>query len=142
VSRVKDCKIIDLPKINDRQGNLTFVEGNRHLPFDVQRVFYIYDVPSGADRGAHAHKTLHQFLVCISGSFDVRVDDGVEQGTFSLNRPWRGLHVPPMIWASEVNFGPGTICLVLASAPFDEKDYYRDYQGFLEAARGSRARSL
>jgi hypothetical protein len=141
VSRVGDCAIIDLPKIDhtagDRQGNLTFVEGGRHVPFDVRRVFYIYDVPSGADRGAHAHKTLHQFLVCLQGSFEVQVDDGVEKRLFALNRPWRGLHVPPMIWASEMNFAPGTICLVLASAPFDAADYIRDYPAFLAAAQGS-----
>jgi hypothetical protein len=138
VSRIDACKYLDLPKINDRQGNLTFVEGDHHVPFDVQRVFYIYDVPSGADRGAHAHRTLHQVLVCISGSFDVLVDDGFEQATFTLNRPWRGLHVPPMIWASEASFAPGTVCLVLTSAPFDEKDYIREHQVFLQAVGSPR----
>ena len=135
MSDIDDCKIIEVPKINDRQGNLTFVEGQRHIPFEVRRVFYIYDVPSGAGRGAHAHRTLHQFLVCISGSFDVEVDDGRRRTSFHLNRPWKGLHVPPMLWASEVNFDPGTVCLVLASAPYEEKDYFRDYQTFLTAAK-------
>lgn len=131
---VDSCVLIDLPKIADPRGNLTFIEGNQHVPFDVRRVFYLYDVPTGSDRGAHAHRSLHQFLVCLSGSFDVALDDGRDRRTVHLNRPWNGLHVPPMIWASEVNFDPGSVCLVLASDRYDEADYIRDYDAFLAAA--------
>jgi hypothetical protein len=122
--------LLTLPKITDPRGNLTFIEGGRHVPFGVRRVFYLYDVPTGSDRGAHAHRALHQFLVCLSGSFDVALDDGRENRLVHLNRPWVGLHVPPMIWASEVHFDPGTVCLVLTSAPYDEADYVRNYEDF------------
>lgn len=132
---INECKIVELPKIVDARGNLTFIEGNNHIPFDVKRVFYLYDVPTAADRGAHAHKELHQFLVCLSGSFDVSIDDGSTKDIVHLNRPWKGLHIPPMIWASEINFDPGSICLVLASALYDENDYYRDYSLFLAALK-------
>ena len=132
---INDCKLVELPKIVDARGNLTFIEGNNHIPFDVKRVFYLYDVPTAADRGAHAHKELHQFLVCLSGSFDVSIDDGSTKDIIHLNRPWKGLHIPPMIWASEINFDPGSICLVLASALYDENDYYRDYSLFLAALK-------
>jgi hypothetical protein len=132
---IKNCQIIELPKIVDARGNLTFIEGNNHVPFDVKRVFYLYDVPTAADRGAHAHKALHQFLVCLSGSFDVSIDDGSSKDIIHLNRPWKGLHIPPMIWASEINFDPGSICLVLASALYDESDYYRDYSLFMDAVK-------
>lgn len=131
---VEQCVLVDLPKITDPRGNLTFVEGGRHVPFDVRRVFYLYDVPTGSDRGAHAHRALHQFLICLSGSFDVALDDGRQRRSVHLNRPWLGLHVPPMIWASEVNFDPGSVCLVLASDLYDEADYIRDYDAFLAAA--------
>ncbi|WP_020069841.1 sugar 3,4-ketoisomerase [Paraburkholderia caledonica] len=130
-----DCKIIDLPKIADPRGNLTFMEGRRHIPFDIKRVFYIYDIPTGGSRGAHAHKELHQFLICLSGSFDVALDDGTDKKTIRLNRPWQGLHIPPMIWAAELNFDPGSVCLVLASMAFNESDYYRDYDQFLAALK-------
>lgn len=130
-------RLIELPKISDPRGNLTFVEGGHHVPFDVRRVFYIYDVPAGTDRGAHAHRALHQFLVCLSGSFDVALDDGHARRTVHLNRPWQGLHVPPMVWASEVNFDPGSVCLVLASDVYDESDYFRDYDAFLAAVHHS-----
>lgn len=134
---IEDCRMIDLPKITDPRGNLTFIEGSRHVPFDIKRVFYLYDVPTGEDRGAHAHKELHQFLVCLAGSFDVSIDDGISKRTIHLNRPWKGLHIPPMTWASQVNFDPGSVCLVLASAPYMETDYYRDYDQYL-VARGLR----
>jgi len=137
MSRLEDCVVIDLPKVTDRQGNLTFLEGGRHIPFDVQRIFFIYDVPSGAGRGAHAHRTLHQFLVCLSGSFEVELDDGRRTTTVRLNRPWRGLHVPPLIWASEINFDPGTVCLVLASAHYDESDYIRNHEAFLATVQSA-----
>ncbi len=128
---VEELTITELPKRSDVRGNLTFIEAERHVPFEVKRVFYLYDVPTAAGRGAHAHRELHQFLVCLSGSFDVEMDDGTRQRTIHLNRPWLGLHVPPMIWASEVNFDPGSVCLVLTSDYFDEADYIRDYNAFL-----------
>lgn len=130
---ISASQVIDLPKIHDPRGNLTFVEGYKHIPFEIKRVFYLYDVPTGEDRGAHAHKELHQFLICLSGSFDVAMDDGLSRATVHLNRPWRGLHIPPMIWSSEVNFDPGSVCLVLASDAYKEEDYYRNYDDYLEA---------
>lgn len=133
---IDDCRLLELPRIADVRGNLTFIEGNRHAPFAIERVFYLYDVPTGADRGAHAHREQHQFLICLSGSFDVALDDGKQRRVVHLNRPWHGLHIPPMIWAAEVNFDAGTVCLVLASAKFLEDDYIRDYGDFL-ALRGS-----
>lgn len=131
---IENCTLIELPKISDPRGNLTFIEGNHHIPFEIKRVFYLYDVPTGADRGAHAHKQLHQFLICLSGSFDVSLDDGGQKKTVHLNRPWHGLHIPPMIWAAEVNFDPGSVCLVFASDKYDEADYIRDYAQFLSIA--------
>lgn len=133
--RIEDCRIYELPRICDVRGSLTFVESDHQVPFKIERVFYLYDVPTGEDRGAHAHKALHQFLICLHGSFDVMLDDGTAKTKVHLNRPWQGLHVPPMIWAAEQNFDPGSLCLVLASAPYDESDYYRDYGQFL-AAKG------
>lgn len=132
---VNDCRVVSLPKISDPRGNLTFIEGSKHIPFEIKRLFYLYDVPTEEGRGAHAHRTLHQFLVCLSGSFDVAVDDGEFQATVHLNRPWKGLHVPPMIWAAEVNFDPGSVCLVLASDLYKEDDYIRDYDIFLSLVR-------
>lgn len=130
-STINDCKFVALPKVNDPRGNLTFIEGNKHIPFDIKRVFYLYDVPTEESRGAHAHHNLHQFLICLSGSFDVAIDDGEFQATIHLNRPWKGLHIPPLIWAAEVNFDPGSVCLVLASESYNEDDYIRDYGQFL-----------
>jgi dTDP-4-dehydrorhamnose 3,5-epimerase-like enzyme len=129
--KIKDCVRIDLPRKIDVRGSLTFIEGNNHIPFDIKRVFYLYDVPTAEGRGAHAHRELYQFLICLSGSFDVAVDDGTEQATIHLNRPWQGVLIPPMIWASEVNFDPGSVCLVLASMAYDEADYIRDHGQFL-----------
>ncbi|MES2857692.1 MAG: FdtA/QdtA family cupin domain-containing protein [Pseudomonadota bacterium] len=128
---VEDCKVIELPKFADPRGNLTFVEGEHHVPFPIKRLFYIYDVPTAASRGAHAHRDQHQFLICLSGSFDVEIDDGRDKRMVHLNRPWKGLHVPPTIWAAEVNFDPGTLCLVLASDVFSEADYIREYDAFI-----------
>ncbi|QBP73989.1 WxcM-like domain-containing protein [Herbaspirillum huttiense] len=136
-STINDCKVFALPKITDPRGNLTFLEGSKHLPFDIKRVFYLYDVPTEESRGAHAHRQLHQFLICLSGSFDVAVDDGEFQATVHLNRPWKGLHIPPMIWAAEINFDPGSICLVLASDTYDEGDYIRNYDEFLSLSKQS-----
>jgi hypothetical protein len=129
------CRLMDLPKISDPRGNLTFLESFKHLPFQIQRVFFIYDVPTGADRGAHAHRELQQALICLSGSFNVNLDDGKAQKTFHLNRPWQALYVPPMVWGWESDFDPGSVCLVLASAPFNESDYIRDHGDFLLASR-------
>ena len=136
LSSIDDCLVLELPKIADVRGNLTFIEGERHVPFPIKRVFYLYDVPTGADRGAHSHREQHQFLICLSGSFDVQLDDGKQTRTVHLNRPWKGLHVPPMIWAAEVNFDAGTVCLVLASDEFSEADYIRDYQEFISLRAG------
>lgn len=133
---LSDCRIIELPKIPDHRGNLTFIEGEKHIPFPIKRVFYVYDVPGGASRGAHAHRELEQFLICVSGALDVYLDDGYEKRTVHLNRANEGLYIPPMIWASEGNFDTGTVYLVLASRPYDESDYYRDYDQFLAAVRG------
>lgn len=135
MSRIENCRIIDLPKITDPRGNLTFLEGGRHIPFEIKRVFYLYDVPTSEGRGAHAHKQLHQFLICLSGSFDVQLDDGNEQRVVHLNRPWKGLHIPPMIWASEVNFDPGSVCLVMASDVYKESDYIRNRDEFLKTVK-------
>lgn len=133
-----DCRLIDLPKIHDQRGNLTFVESNVHIPFDIQRVYYLYDVPGGADRGAHAHRNLHQFIVAMSGSFDVVLDDGRESHRFHLNRSYFGLYVCPMMWRYLDNFSSGAVCMVLASAKYDETDYIRERTQFLSET-GSRS---
>lgn len=131
--RIQDCHIVDLPKIADPRGNLTFVEGCRHISFAINRVFYLYDVPGGADRGGHALKTCHQFLIAMSGSFDVIVYDGKEKQRIQLNRSYHGLYLPPMIWREMDNFSSGSVCLVLASEPYAETDYFRDYNSYLKA---------
>ena len=127
---VYDCSIIQLPKIKSRAGNITPIHNSVEIPFDIKRVFYLYDVPGGESRGAHAHKECHQFLVAGSGSFEVLLDDGHIQRQIQLNRPYIGLHIPPMIWASEINFSSGAICLVLASEHYAAADYIRDYGEF------------
>jgi len=131
---IADCRIIELPKIADPRGNLSFIEGGRHVPFDIRRVYYLYDVPGGSDRGSHAHKSLHQFIVAMSGSFDVVLDDGVEKKRFHLNRSYYGLYVCPMMWRDLDNFSSGAVCMVLASTHYDVADYIRDYQEFLRLA--------
>jgi dTDP-4-dehydrorhamnose 3,5-epimerase-like enzyme len=131
-----ECKLIELPVIHDPDGNLTFVEESRHAPFEIARVFYMYDVPGGATRGGHAHKELQQLIVAMSGSFEVVLDDGSERKTVLLNRSYHGLYLPPMVWRELVNFSSGSVCMVLASAYFDEADYYRDYDEFRAAATG------
>ncbi|GAB6080269.1 sugar 3,4-ketoisomerase [Hydrogenophilus hirschii] len=130
---VDDCRLIDLPKITDPRGNLTFIEANRHIPFEIQRVYYLYDVPGGAERGGHAHKALHQFMVAMSGSFDVVLDDGSHKKRFHLNRSYFGLYICPMIWRELDNFSSGAVCMVLASDFYDESDYLRDYDAYLAA---------
>lgn len=129
------CQIIELPRINDPRGNLTFVESNSHIPFDIKRVYYLYDVPGGAERGGHAHKGLHQLIIAMSGSFDIHIDDGTEKKTIHLNRSYNGLYVCPMIWREIDNFSSGAVCMVLASAFYDESDYYRDYVEFINDAK-------
>jgi len=130
-----DVRLIFLPKIPDSRGNLTFIEGSRHIPFAIQRVYYLYDVPGGETRGGHAHRNLEQFIIASSGSFDVIVDDGRVRRVFSLNRPYIGLYLPPMIWRELNNFSSGAVCLVLASLPYDESDYYRDFEEYIKAAQ-------
>ena len=128
---LKNCKIVDLPKITDPRGNLTFIEQGNHIPFDIRRVYYLYDVPGGSERGGHAHKDLSQLIIAMSGSFDVVLDDGYEKKRFHLNRSYYGLYVCPMIWRELDNFSSGSVCMVLASNFYDEADYYRDYNDYL-----------
>jgi hypothetical protein len=135
---LKDCRIIDLPKVADPRGNLTFLEGAKHIPFDIKRVFYLYDVPGGAERGGHALKTCEQFLIAMSGSFDVIVYDGKENKRVHMNRSYNGLYLPPMIWREMDNFSSGSVCLALASQPYNEAEYYRDYKGYIQALGGTK----
>ena len=124
---VFDCSLCELNKMHDTEGNLTFIYENVHVPFPINRVFYSYDIPGGENRGAHAHKRCHQFLIAASGRFEVALDDGINKRTILLNRPYFGLHVPPGIWTAEQGFSSGSICLVLASENYDEDDYIRNY---------------
>lgn len=128
-----NCKLIDLPKITDTRGNLSFIEGGAHIPFAIERVYYLYDVPGGAERGGHAHKALEQLIVAMSGSFDVLLDDGKDKKRFHLNRSYYGLYLCPMIWRELDNFSSGSVCLVLASNRYDKSDYFRDYATYLAA---------
>jgi dTDP-4-dehydrorhamnose 3,5-epimerase-like enzyme len=130
---IEDCRIIELPRIEDPRGSLTFIESERHIAFEIKRVYYLYDVPGGATRAGHSHKALYQLLVAMSGSFDVRLDDGLVRKTYHLNRSYYGLYLPPMVWRDIDNFSSNSVCLVLASEHFDEADYYRDYDEFLRA---------
>jgi dTDP-4-dehydrorhamnose 3,5-epimerase-like enzyme len=135
---LSDCRILSLPKIGNEKGNLTFVESDRHIPFAIRRVYYTYDVPGGAVRGGHGHKALEQVIIAMSGSFDVVVDDGFDKQRFHLNRSYYGLYVCPMMWREIENFSSGSVCLVLASAMYDESDYYRDYAAFKAAIESNR----
>jgi hypothetical protein len=128
--KVAQCKIIDFPKITDARGNLSVIEENKHVPFEIKRVYYLYDVPGGEKRGGHAHKLLEQFIIAASGSFDVILDDGVDRKRYHLNRSYYGLYIPTMIWRELDNFSSGSVCVVLASEHFDEEDYIRDYNEF------------
>lgn len=132
---VDDCRIVELPRITDPRGNLSFIESHRHIPFDIKRVYYVYDVPGGETRGGHAHKRLRQLIVAMSGSFDVLLDDGERQRTVSLNRSYYGLYIPTMIWRELVNFSSGSVCTVMASEYYEEDDYFRDYEEFLATRR-------
>jgi hypothetical protein len=131
---LREWKMIDLPKVTDPRGNLTFIEGCKHIPFEMKRVFYLYDVPGGASRAGHALKTCHQFIIATLGSFDVILDDGAQRQRFHLNRSYYGLYVPPLIWREIDNFSSGSVCLVLASDFYNEADYYRDYAEFSKIA--------
>lgn len=129
---VFNCSLVELPKNKNRSGNITVIDHiDSSIPFDVKRIFYLYDIPGGESRGAHAHKECHQFLIATSGSFEVLLDDGKVKRQVQLNRANVGLHIPPGIWASEVNFSSGSICLVLASHNYNEQDYIREYEDFL-----------
>lgn len=128
---INDCKLIQLPKFSDPRGNLSFVEGLIHIPFDIKRIYYLYDVPGGSDRGSHAHKELQQFFIAMSGSFDIVLDDGNCKQRYNLNRSYYGLYVCSKIWRELENFSSGAVCLVLASAPYSESDYCRDYSQFI-----------
>jgi hypothetical protein len=130
------CDLIELPKIADHRGNLTFVEGGNHIEFPIERVYYLYDVPGGAERGGHAHRQLHQVVIAVAGSFDVVLNNGVEERVVHLDRAFQGLLITPMIWRELVNFSSGSVCLVLASMPYDEADYYRDFDRFVADATG------
>lgn len=132
---ISDCKIIELPKIHDPRGNLTFIETEQHVPFEIKRVYYLYDVPGGATRAGHAHKQLHQLIIAMSGSFDITLDDGNKKQTYHLNRSYFGLYICPMIWRDIDNFSSGSVCMALASEHYDEADYYRDYEAFLNEIR-------
>lgn len=134
---VFDCSFLSLEKNHEPEGNLTFVYNQVHIPFDIHRVFYSYDIPGGESRGAHAHRECHQLLVAASGSFEVVLDDGVNRRTVTLNRPFYGLYVPPGIWAEEQGFSSGSICLVLASHPYSEEDYIRSYDEFLQYVKAN-----
>lgn len=132
------CHLVELPRITDPRGSLTFIEGERHVDFEIRRVYYLYDVPGGAERGGHAHRELRQLLIAIAGSFDVVVDDGRERTRVHLNRSYTGLYVPQLVWREIDNFSSGSVCMVLASDVYEEADYYRDYAEF-KAAAGSHA---
>jgi hypothetical protein len=129
---VYDCSIIELPRIHNRAGNITPVSCNINVPFDIKRIFYIYDIPGGESRGAHAHKECHEFLIAGSGSFEIEMDDGINKRTVSLNRPYYGLHLPPGIWAAEKGFSSGAVCLVLTSHLYEKEDYIRSYNEFIQ----------
>ena len=130
---IESCRLIELPKISDPRGNLTFIESNKQIPFDIQRVYYLYDVPGGAERGGHAHKELEQLIIASAGSFDVVLNDGQQEKRFHLNRPYFGLYICPYIWRELDNFSSGSVCTVLASRPYEEDDYFREYQDYVLA---------
>ena len=130
---VEQCRIVELPKVADPRGNLSFIEGGRHIPFEIKRVYYLYDVPGGETRAGHAHKKTEQFIIAASGSFDLILDDGKERRTIGLNRSWKGVYIPTMVWRELVNFSSAGVCLALASTYYDASDYIRDYEEFLRA---------
>jgi hypothetical protein len=129
---VYECSIVHLPKIHNEAGNITALENQQNIPFDVKRVYYLYDVPGGAERGGHGHRNLQQFIIALSGSFDVLINDGTNKKVIHLDRPYIGLHIVPGIWRELINFSSGAICLVLASEKYTEADYLRDFESYLE----------
>lgn len=138
MTNIDDCRLIDLPKISRYEGNITPVYNNLHIPFDIARIYYLYDIPGGETRGGHAHKELQQLIISVMGSFDVVLDDGFRKKTVSLNRAYYGLYLPTLVWRELINFSSGAICLVLASMPYDENEYIRDYGNFLKQKEASR----
>lgn len=135
---MSQCRMIDLPKHADPRGNLSVIEGGIHIPFDIKRVYYLYDVPGGSSRAGHGHKELQQVMIAMSGSFDVIVDDGFERKKFHLNRSYHGLYIPKMMWREVENFSSGGVCLVLASTLYDKADYYHGYEEFVKVAHAAR----
>lgn len=133
MGNLEACRIIALPIVSDPRGNLTFIEGGNHIPFDIRRVYYLYDVPGGAERGGHAHKRLHEFIIALTGSFDVVLDDGSNKKRVHLDHAYSGLYVCPMVWRELDNFSSGSVCMVIASDRYDESDYYRDHAEYLAA---------
>lgn len=140
--KIQNIRIIDLPKIEDIRGNLSFVEENNHIPFDIKRVYWIYDVPGGQKRGGHAYRKLHEFIIALSGSFDVIIDNGKEKQTYSLNRSYYGLYVPNMLWRSLENFSTNALCLIFASEHYSENDYIRNYKKFIQIKNESKNNSF
>ena len=138
MTNLDNCRIIELPKEEDPRGSLTYIYENIQVPFSIKRVFYIYDVPAGKDRGAHAHKACWQFIIAASGALKVYLNDGTNEKTVELNRPYQGLLVPPGIWAHEREFTTGALCLVMASHDFDENDYIRDFEKYKEYLSANR----
>ena len=137
IRTIGDCRTLEFPKVNDPRGNLTFVEGEREIPFRIRRAYWIYGVPGGEERGGHAYHGLHEVIVALSGSFQVHVDDGVRRATHLLSRGYVGLYVPNMIWRQLESFSTNAICLILASELYDEADYIRDYAAFRRLQDGS-----
>ena len=135
---LEECQLIELPRINDPRGNLTFIEGARHIPFDIKRVFYLYDVPGGASRAGHALKSCHQYIIAASGSFDVIVDDGFQRQKFTLNRAYYGLYLPPLLWREIENFSSNSVCMVLASEFYNPADYYYSVDEFVNAVAANK----
>jgi hypothetical protein len=129
---IYDCSIVELQRIENRAGNITPITNFENIPFEIRRIFYIYDIPGGKERGAHAHKSCHQFIIAVSGSFEIEMDDAFNKRTVSLNRPYYGLHIPPGIWAAEKSFSSGSIALVITSHKYDKDDYIRQYDFFKE----------
>ena len=137
ISSLEECRIIPFPKIEDVRGNLTFVESNSHIPFEMNRVYWLYDVPGGHTRVGHAYHRLEEVFIAVSGSFDIKVTDGTSERTFSLNRSYYGLYVPPGIWRSINNFSTNSLCVIMASLPYDEADYIRDDAAFRALRQGA-----
>ena len=128
---IQNCKLVELPKITDPRGNLSFIETGSHINFDIKRVYYLFDIPVGSERGGHAHKELQQLIIAISGSFDIVIDDGFSQKKITLNNPSEGLYVCPMVWREIDNFSSNAVCIVIASLKYDEEDYFRNYETFV-----------